>query len=378
MIIKVDRTGLVENFEFLLEDVAAHEDIQSIFILACDENNFSPPTIDPILSKAHIPIFGGVFPQIIHGKEKLSKGTIIAGFNQKIDVNIIPDLSEISMEFDDYIDGLIPDIGFTKTMLILVDGYAKKISNLIESLFNIFGLEINYIGGGAGSINPKKLEMEQTPCLFTNNGLKKDTAILALMDSHSGIGVSHGWNQKLSGPHKVTESDQNIIKSLDWKPAFKVYKHLVEKYSEKQFTEDNFFELAIAYPFGISKLDSESIVRDPFTVDENNCLYFAGEIPQESIINILTGDVDSLVKAAGKARDDCYKAFTGTKKECLLFMDCISRVLFLGDNFQKEIDAVSMDQIPVIGALTLGEIANCGQDYMELYNKTCVVGVLGV
>ncbi len=378
MIIEIDRTGNVKNFKHILKHVAEKKDVQSIFILACDENNFSKSIIDPILNKIPLPIFGGIFPQIIHGKEKLSKGTIIVGFSQKIDVNIIHNLSDISTEMDDHIDTLIPDIGFAKTMFVLVDGYAKKISNLIESLFNIFGLEINYIGGGAGSINPKKLEMEQVPCLFTNEGLKKDIAILALTDIHSGIGVSHGWNKMLSGPHKVTESDQNTIKSIDWKPAFGVYRKVVEKHSGKKFTEGNFFELAKAYPFGISKLDSESIIRDPFTVDEDGCLYFAGKIPPESIVNILTSDADSLVKAAGKARRDCFKAFTGCKKQCLLFMDCISRVLFLGDKFQQEIDAVSQNEIPVIGALTLGEIANSGLDYMELYNKTCVVGVLGV
>ncbi|HIE56438.1 MAG TPA: histidine kinase, partial [Chromatiaceae bacterium] len=61
---------------------------------------------------------------------------------------------------------------------------------------------------------------------------------------------------------------------------------------------------------------------------------------------------------------------------CQLVMDCISRALFLGDHFQRELDAFSQPGLPMLGALTIGEIANHGDDYLEFYNKTAVVGIL--
>ena len=377
MIIKVDKTGSVEGFQSMLNEVTKDEKVKGLLVLACDENGFTPNSVDSILQEIALPLFGGIFPQIIHGTEKLLKGTIVAGLSKEINVNLVPHLSDMTVDYDDVIDDLIPQIGDAKTMFVLVDGYSQRISSLIDSLFNIFGLELNYIGGGAGSINPSKLNMTQTPCLFTNKGLAKDSAILTMMDIQSGIGVSHGWNNKLSGPYKVTESDGNAIKSLDWKPAFEVYKDVVEKHSGKTFTEDNFFEIAKGYPLGIVKLESEKIIRDPFTVDENNCLIVAAEVIQESFVDILTGDLDSLVGAASKAYSDSIEAFAGGEERSIMFMDCISRVLFLGDNFSKEIDAVRIDGTPLIGALSLGEIANSGRDYLEWYNKTCVVGILG-
>ncbi len=59
-------------------------------------------------------------------------------------------------------------------------------------------------------------------------------------------------------------------------------------------------------------------------------------------------------------------------------IDCISRVLFLEDSFVKEIDSVSniIGDLPLVGALTLGEIANKSDTYIDFYNKTCVVGTL--
>jgi len=59
-----------------------------------------------------------------------------------------------------------------------------------------------------------------------------------------------------------------------------------------------------------------------------------------------------------------------------IFMDCISRVLFLGAGFEEELEAVVQDNLPMVGACTIGEIANCGTEFLEYYNKTAVMAVL--
>ncbi len=377
MFIEVDQSGSVAGFESIVTEVANHEGTNGLLILACDDNGFTPDGVDGVLRAQSLPLFGGVFPQIIHDNDKLQKGSIVAGLTSGIDVHVVPRMSDPEADYDDIIDALIPKTGDAKTMFVLVDGYAGRISALIDSLFNIFGLELNYIGGGAGSIDPNKLNMDQTPCLLTNQGLIKDSAILALLDAQSGVGVAHGWDHKLKGPFKVTESEGTAVRSLDWRPAFEVYKEVVEDHCGRTIGEENFFDVCKAYPFGITKLEAERIIRDPFTVDENGSLIVASQIPKESFVDILTSDVASLVAAAAKAGRTSMDAFKGGKNNLLLLMDCISRVLFLGDEFEKEIAAVRVDDTPLIGALTLGEIANTGRDYLELYNKTCVVGILG-
>lgn len=371
MEIQVDRRGTLDEFNNTVNRVLENKSVKCLLILTCDSNEFTPDKIDEHLKNIPVPIFGGVFPQIIYGNEKLEKGTIIAGTSIKPNIQIIPNLSDTRFEYEDIIDEKIPDIGQTKTLFILVDGFSKRISALVDSLFNVFGLEVNYIGGGAGS-----LSMKQKPCLFTNGGLISDSAVLALLDIESGIGVSHGWKE-ISGPYKVTESDKTIIKSLDWKPAFEVYRDVVEKHSNKVFDKNNFFDIAKCYPFGISKLGAEKIVRDPFMIGENNSLVCVGEVQEEAFVHILNGDASSLVNAAGKALklgEDAFHAKNPNKT--ILFIDCISRVLFLEDKFVDELNAVYNEKFQLIGALTIGEIANSGKDYLEFYNKTSVVGVL--
>jgi hypothetical protein len=238
-------------------------------------------------------------------------------------------------------------------------------------LFNHFGLEVNYLGGGCGS-----LSFKQKPSLITNEGLLADSAILAMVDTTSGIGVSHGW-YSVRGPFKVTEAERNVIISLNWEPAFSVYRRVVEETAHCTFNDTNFFELAKSYPFGIKRFGGEMIVRDPLMVKEDGALVCVGEVPVESYVDILTGDESSLVHAAQKARTLSLEAYHGpAEKKVILLIDCISRVLFLGKKFDEEIQAVYQEGFPLIGALTLGEIANSGKDYLEFYNKTAVVGCL--
>ncbi len=319
-----------------------------------------------------VPLFGGIFPAILYGKKKMEKGSIVLGVHRESEITHIPGLSDSNADYEDMLDKLIPEIGAMKTMLVFVDGFAKRISAFIDSLFNIFGLEINYIGGGAGS-----LTMEQKPCLFTNEGLVQDSAILALLDSESGVVVSHGWEPLYDGPFWVTETDGNIVKTIDWRPAFEVYKEVVDKYSEQVITKHNFHDIAKSYPFGIAKLGTEWIVRDPYNIGKDSSLVCFGEIPERSFVRILEGDESSLLKAAGDARDFSREAFKSQSDNRInIFIDCISRVLFLGEAFNKELEAVYDEGMELIGACTIGEIANCEKGYLEFYSKTSVLAIL--
>ena len=372
MIVTFDNTGTVHKFEELLADLESRDEVTAIMVLACDENDFQKSKLDPILTKCTTPVFGGIFPQIIYQAEAFLKGTLVIGLTVPVHLSTIPFLSSPDVDYEMLLEENIPMDISAKTMFVFVDGFGKRISSLIDGLFNVFGLETNYIGGGAGS-----LSFNQKPILFSNDGLLQDAAILALTQHESGIGVSHGWNT-IGGPFRVSKSEHNKIISLDWKPAFDVYREIVEKHSGEKFTSDNFFDIAKAYPFGLAKLEGEKIVRDPISVSEDGSLTCVGEVPQDIFVHILNGDTESLVTAAGDALGYSLENRGDRGENDFVFViDCVSRVLFLQDDFKLELKALSTTQLPLIGALTLGEIANNGQAYLEFYNKTSVVGLLG-
>lgn len=365
-----DPTSSLENFRTHLQALSAEEG--TVMILSCDENGFEKPSMDPILQKSPYPLFGLIVPSIIYNDKKYDKGTLFIKFKDLMTINTIYDISTkdyemIDSDVESQINGFSEEV---KTMFVYVDGLTKNIGDCVNVLFDYYGLDINYIGGGSGS-----LSFEQKPSLFTNDGLVMDAFIYAYSKCKSAVGVSHGW-QSIKGPYQVTKAEGTTIYEIDYKPAFEVYKEVVDAYSAVPIDEKNFFEVAKSFPFGLNTLSEEKIVRDPIVLDDN-ALVCVGNVPEGSYIDILYGEKIALIEAVKHAADISDKNLK-FKPDFTLFIDCISRVLFLESDFKYEIDVVNEQKdIPLVGALTFGEIANNGRDYLAFYNKTSVVGYIG-
>jgi hypothetical protein len=371
MVINIDRDGTLEGLENAVSTTLSEPGIKSVLIFSCDGNQFSPEGVDPVLTAIPKPVFGGIFPSIITAGERLDRGSLVAGIRSDSKVVTIDGLGDEAADYVSQIDRSIQAIENIQTIFAFVDGFSTRIDAFINSMFTVFGLGCNYLGGGAGS-----LSMVPKPCLFTNSGLVQDKAVIALLVAPSGVGVSHGW-KSISGPYRVTEADHNLIRTLDWKPSFEVYRDVIMAHSRSRITEERFFDIAKSYPFGITKLDTERIVRDPIKVQDKGAIMCVGEVPEGSFVDILNGDVQSLISAAGAASKLGDESYRGRPEKAVrIFIDCISRVLFLGERFDDEIHAVWDQNQTVFGACTIGEIANSGSDFLEFYNKTAVIGIL--
>jgi hypothetical protein len=366
----------LSDFFSALEAFKADPEVKSILVFAADGNDWKPEAFIQQIGIEETPIFGGVFPRVLFEAVSYETGFILLGLPSAVDISVVEGLSDTAVDFDSRVMPIArewADLPGPQTLLVLADALSTRIAALVKSLFYCFGLDSNFIGGGAGS-----LSFEQKPCLFCSEGLIMDAALLVRLPLHSGIGVAHGW-EPVSEVMKVTESEGTRIQTLDWEPAYSCYRRMVEAHSGQQFNESNFFDIAKGYPFGIGKLGGEAVVRDPLQANEAEELVCVGEVPKGSFVRILHGTSESLVNAAAKSfalSQESYPA--GAPRPGLaLFIDCISRALFLEERLAEELAEVKPDSFPLIGAMTLGEIANSGKDYLEFYNKTAVMCLLG-
>lgn len=310
-------------------------------------------------------IAGGIFPMVISENKHMETGVILKKLALSVAPVLIKDIGLGNTHFE------LPSLqSKSGSCIVLLDGLMKNISTFLERLYGKYWNTISYVGAGCGSLN-----LEQAPCLFTNEGVFQDAALVMLSDERQSLGVNHGW-EKIAGPYIANKTDGNTILELNWKPAFETYKEIVEEHSGLEFSADNFFEISKGYPFGIAREGMEDLVRDPIVLGENGELICVGNVNQNVVLNILKGEKGYLVESARKAAE---KALNGPPPSDLFVVDCISRVLYLEDEFGRELEVVKktmMDKrigLPLEGVLSLGEISSNNDGYLELYNKTIVV-----
>ena len=357
------------NIAEIIDEITSHLNNEAALISIGEHMDINVEDLVAALNAANLKFIGGVFPKVIYGNSIVDNGMVINPLNHVEDLVLVKDISKNKYT--------IPKISFDASnaysLITYVDGLTSNISNYLSSLYENYGMQTNYFGGGAGS-----LSLEQMPCVFSNDGVFQDAAVFALLRMESRIGVRHGWN-KVDGPFIVTKAEGNIIKEINWKNPFEVYKQVVETHSNKQFNDDNFFEIAKGYPFGIVKDHAECIVRDPLMVNDKGELICVGELEDNTLVDILNGNEGTLIEAAKHAAAESIKFAEKPRKAIII--DCISRILFLEDNFDKELNTITKtinDKFPdvtISGALTLGEISSYGEGFLEFYNKTVVIAL---
>ncbi len=364
-----DREGTLQGLKVAIK-AAMERGAESLFILSCDNNEIPISQLSDYLQSLDIPLFGGLFPQVINGIQHLEQGHVVCGLKQVLPMCTISLADGSATQWRETLGTQCPWLAQSKSIITLIDGLSQYIDPFIELLYDHIGPDTPVTGGGAGS-----LELVQKPCLLTNQGVLTDAALIIALPHPTTIGIAHGWHQ-MAGPFLVTKSDGNTIQTLNYEPAFKIYRETIESCSDKRFDESDFFTIAKSFPFGLENLDQEILIRDPIT-EQDGSLVCVGGIPEHAMVYIMQGDEETLLNAA---REVAQTSTSGDDEiVSTLIFDCISRGLFLGERFTEELTNIHSNFSPdsdLIGALTLGEIASSPWGPIQFLNKTIVLSTL--
>lgn len=349
---------------------------RSLMILACESDPWNAQDIEPLLRSLDLPVFGGVFPSIIHEAKLCRSGTLVVGFPLTLDIAVVTKLKD-KAGIEPQMQRLASTLSDCRSLFVLVDGLSTNLETFVESLYGVVGVRASITGGGAGH-----LDLVQRPCLLSNQGLLVDSALLVALPMSVDRGLAHGW-QMLSGPFLVTRSRGNVLEELNYRPAFEIYREEAEKHSELHFAETEFFSISKTYPLGIESIDGEYLVRDPIK-RSGNALICVGDVPENATVYLLKGDADALIAAAGEAAKSARVmrqkrlAKKPVQPHVAMVFDCISRRLFLDEGFADELEAIEKE-LPehdcIVGALTIGEIASSHRGVIELMNKSILVAL---
>jgi len=347
---------------------------KSLLVLACNDNNFTVQQINPLISRCTLPIFGGIYPKLIFKDQLMQQGCIIIGFQQNAEISLITQLSELvtDEQLEQAIEQKVLEqsqLADHDSFLMFYDSMINNVENFIDCLFECLDYPISIVGGGAGN-----LEFKQKPCIFTNQGLVFDAIQIVNLKSQINTAATHGW-QILEGPFLVSEVQQQTIISLDYQPAFNVYKEAIESASSHKFNDNNFFDIAKNFPLGIERINSKLVVRDPIVIHEGH-VQCVGNIPVNSMVYLLQGSIDSLIASAEQAAISATQKIGDNDFSAIIVFDCISRVLYLEDDFSRELNAIAKhcSGQTLFGVLSLGEIVDSESGAIRLLNKSTVIG----
>ena len=337
---------------------------QSILILFTADHGFTEEIIDEKAKKSEKPLLGGIFPGLIFQGKKISSGAMIIGLKEQLVSMTIKegmDEQKINDKLEQIFDIVDKPQG---TLCMFFDALGQTKTYFIRTIFNFFGINMSYVGAGAGS-----LDFESFPCVISNEGLSQGSMAIAFIPEVKNIGFCHGWTA-ISDTFKVTKADGNKVQEINHRPAWDIYQEVVSSHSTIPFSQANFFDIAKSYPLGITVMDAEMIVRDLYAFEEDG-LMVVDEIKEGEYISVLNGNVESLLKGADNARKIAFRKDSSSNSHSFC-IDCISRVLYLGDEFDNELSIIRSDG-ELSGILSIGEIANNGDAFLEIYNKIIVV-----
>ena len=256
-----------------------------------------------------------------------------------------------------------PDL---RAIIVLPDGLSVNGTELLQGIHRTVSPSVVVTGGLAGDGSRFKQTWvlvggKPTPGWVVGVGLYGDS-----------VGVSHGsrggWDA--FGPERVvTRSVGNVLHELDGEPALALYKtYLGERAAGLPAT-------ALLFPLALRSASdaTDTVVRTILSVDEENqTMTFAGDVPQESIVQLMRANFDRLVDGASQASHAANQDSTGDTLS--IAISCVGRRLVLGERVEEEVEA-AFEAVPeggkLVGFYSYGEISplapgQCG----VLHNQT--------
>lgn len=336
-------------------------------------------TVIPLLQDAcrrlDIPLRGAVFPSLIVDAGFRANGCLLLRFDAMPYTALYDSLSPSQPGYAQTIrrmsENLVPRLDRQSggTLCLLFDAMIPTIASILDEMYLTLADRVRYMGANAGSET-----FQPMPCLFDNDRQVSDGALVMLLPDHPGAVTEHCY----LAPDRMisaTSTDGNRIISIDWRPAFEVYQEVVKAEYGVTINRENFYQLAVHFPFGIMRANNEFIVRMPVALEEDGSVFCVGEVPPNALLTLLQApavDSSATVEKLVLGLHELSGRLTGCD---LLTFYCAGRRIHLGERAADELTGIcrATGAAQVAGALSLGEIGHSMQwGYPSFHNGALV------
>jgi hypothetical protein len=214
-----------------------------------------------------------------------------------------------------------------------------------------------------------------TELLFSRNQKFKTNTISAIGFYGDRIKIQcsseSGWD--IFGVNRtITSSDENIVFEIDHKPALDLYKSYLGEKAKYLPSSGLLFPLSLKTEEGI-------VVRTILGVnEEENSIRFAGNIPINSLVNLMQTNIDSIIDAAELASLKLAKE-NKEKNGLMILISCVGRKLVLKQIVQEEVESVTKyfdEDFCFSGFYSYGELSSSKSNKCSLHNQTMTLTLI--
>ena len=252
-------------------------------------------------------------------------------------------------------------------LFVLSDGQLVNGSNLVKGLQQDDFANTPITGALAGDDDRFK------KTLVSYNSQPKEGEIVAIAFYGENLKIAYGsmggWTP--FGPKRIiTKSDGNKLYELDGKSALELYKtYLGDKAKELPGS-------ALLFPLSMKIDDNKSIVRTILSIDENDAMIFAGEVPQGATVRLMKANFDKLIDGAIMAAEETNKIHE-EEADLAILISCVGRKLVLNQRIEEEVEEAKNilgENVKISGFYSYGEISPIGyKEKCELHNQTMTI-----
>ncbi|PWQ95351.1 FIST C-terminal domain-containing protein [Leucothrix arctica] len=358
-------------FEKQLQDVE-ERGIKSITFLIASEYLQNQDTIDPFLKNMTVPVSGGVFGEVIYDGQYFTDGMIAVLWFHETRVSTFLDASNLSSVLYQQQDSILEGTDH-KTSLVFSNTKMRAAEAALDTLYYRNGQSSQYAGTGTGILS----DLDGSS-IVTNDGLVADAVQITSFPYKQKNHVGHGW-AVLSGPHLVTESEQNRVKTLDYQAIKPYYESLIKNSVGDEANDLTFQQMIEIYPIGIQPYDEDMIVRAIQSSDDED-MHFFGDIPEFSSVYILSGKQENLLNYV-RNKADSFKTIASEKPDLSIVFSCSGRRAHMAEKSDEELAILTNsmgNSRQIIGVRSIGEIASNSTGLACFHSMSLVVANLWI
>lgn len=255
-------------------------------------------------------------------------------------------------------------------VFVLMEGM-KLNGSLLAKGVNSTANKVTITGGLAGD----QFLFERTLVLCDGAAQEfKAVAVGFYGDSlHVSIGCETGWKE-FGAERIVTRSQGNVVYEIDNKPALKLYEDYLGEYIKDLPLS------GLQFPLNIKSYDGDKeVVRVMMGINEDKSLFYAGDVPQGSIVRLMKTNIDNLVAGADLVAGLIAKH--NDKPALGLTVSCSGRRSVLKYMVDEELEVMQNklgDNVHLCGFYSFGELAPFTDKLLDckLHNQTMTLTVI--